>query len=161
MLCAELGETPAVWTERLINWRRPARQGQAPFKHVQGTRPQYLDSEIRRYIVKMKLEKGAVQADPLDSVPNATAAVIRNKEARLLVQVNWNDANTSGTLILSAAAAEDLARSLNAAIEDLQNQFSADFEADMEQDLENLAFRSSRACPTGELPTLEQALDKS
>lgn len=161
LLCAELGETPAVWTERLVNWRRPTRQGQAPFKHVQGTRPQYLDSEIHRYIAKMKLEKGAVQADPMDSVPNATATVIRNQESRLLVQINWNDVNTSGTLVLSAAAAEDLAQSLTAAIGDLQNLFNADFEADMGQDLENLAFRSSRATATGELPTLEQALEKA
>jgi hypothetical protein len=109
----------------------------------------------------MQLEKGAMQADPLDNVPNATAHVIRNQEARLLVQVIWNDSNASGVLALSIAAAEDLARSLNAAIEDLQNQFSADFEADMEDDVRNLALRSSRADPTGELPTLEQALDKS
>lgn len=161
LLCSELGETPSVWTKRLVNWRRPERQGQAPFKHIHGTRPQYLDSEIRRYIVRMKLEKGAIQADPLDNLPNAIAQVIRNQQARLIVQVSWNDTNASGVLALSIAAAEDLAKSLKWAIAELKVKFSEDFEQNMEDDMKNVSFRSSRADSTGELPTLEQALEKS
>lgn len=161
LLSVELGETPDVWAGRLVNWRRPERQGQAPFKHLDSPRrPRYLDSEIRRYIARMKLEKGAIQADPMDNLPNATAQVIRNQDARLIVQVSWSDTNASGALSLSIAAAEGLAESLNSAITELKAKFGEDFDQAMTQEVHNFAFRSSQA-DSGELPTLENALRKA
>lgn len=162
LLSAELGETSEVWTSRLVSWRRPERQGQSPFHHIhiQGHRPVYLESDVRRYIARMKLEKGAIQSDPLDNLPNALAHVIRNQQARLIVQVSWNDVNTSGVLALSIAAAEDLAKSLNSAIAELKDKFSEDFNQDMEQDMKNLSCRMG-VSESGEIATLEDALKQT
>ena len=143
LLSDELGDTSERWTRRLMNWRKPERQIYAPFQPVGFGHPVYLESEIRAYIVKMRLEKGVIQADPLDKIPNATANVVRNQNARLLVQIGWNDANSTGILTLSHAAAEDLAKTLNAALADLTAQHATDFDQKMQQATDLLDFRTS------------------
>lgn len=163
LLAASLGDTADRWTTKLNNWRKPDRVSPLTWS-VDTPRPRYDESELSAFIEGMQRNNAVLalpHADPTDDLPRVQVLPVRNADGRHLVQLQWQDANASSTVALSAEAAHQLHENLGKTIAALEAGSTQDFENSMSAGTRAYEIRAAAVGTDGELPSLAEALEKA
>lgn len=114
-LSAGLGESEAVWTTRLANWRRPGRKGPIQQQENPTGKPSYTFAEIHAYIERTLTERAASTPPHADRDTLRVTAVPELGAEVPFVRVIWNSGAAQGGINIRPATAKHLATELRQA----------------------------------------------